>query len=235
MTKKILNKKVFLVVAAHPDDEVLGCGGTIRKLVLEGNKVYVLFLSDGVSSRKRPSLSKEIKIRKRNAIIASKILGTEIPIFEKLKDNQFDKESLLNITKIIEKHLSKIKPEVLITHSSTDLNVDHKITNKAVVTACRPQNSSPVRMLLFFEILSSTEWNFSNENNYFKPNYFVNIVKTLDKKLAAMRAYKSELRRWPHPRSIDGIKTLSKYRGMSSGLDSAEAFVQAFKIDKDQQ
>ena len=230
-------KEKYLVVAAHPDDEVLGCGGTIKKLSLKGNKVYILFLSNGVSSRRSPTLFEDIKLRKRSAISACKILGTEKPFFENVEDNEFDKKSLLTITKIVEKYISKIKPKVIITHSNTDLNLDHRITNKAVVTACRPQKSSFVKSLLFFEILSSTEWNFSDQKNsnsqknFFKPNYFENITKTIDKKILAMKSYKAELRSWPHPRSIEGIKTLAKYRGMSSGLNFAEAFFQAFKIN----
>ena len=223
----------ILVVVAHSDDETIGMGGTICRHVSRGDRVFVVSMTDGVGGR-TGTVTDDIEKRKKSAKRASEILGFEWAEAYSFVDNAMDRVSLLEVVKSVEAVKSSLQPALIYTHSGADLNVDHKITNKAVVTACRPQNSSPVRMLLFFEILSSTEWNFSNENNYFKPNYFVNIAKTLDKKLAAMRAYKSELRRWPHPRSIDGIKTLSKYRGMSSGLDSAEAFVQAFKIDKDQ-
>ena len=133
------NKKKVLVVAAHPDDEALGCGGTIYKLISEGHTVSVLFLSDGVSSRIPNKLSKEIDNRKKNAIKSCKILKVKNYFFENLSDNAFDTESLLNIIKIIEKYINKLKPEIIFTHSNSDLNVDHRITNQSVVTACRPK------------------------------------------------------------------------------------------------
>lgn len=226
------NKKKILVVAAHPDDEVLGCGGTIFKLASQGNKIFIVFLSDGVSSRRSNILNEEINFRKDNAIKSCKILKVSNYFFENLKDNSFDSEPILKITKIIEKYIYKLKPDIIFTHSKSDLNIDHKITNQSVVTACRPQKKMPVSELYFFEILSSSEWNFSDTEMTFKPNYFVDISKSINKKIKALKEYKKELRNWPHPRSIEGVKTLSKFRGMSSNLLNAEAFIQAFKIEK---
>lgn len=227
-----INKKKVLVVAAHPDDEVLGCGGTIYKLGSKGHNVSVLFLSDGVSSRIQNKLNKEIDNRKKNAIKSCKILKVKNYFFENLPDNAFDTEPLLNIIKLIENYINKLKPEIIFTHSNSDLNVDHRITNQSVVTACRPQKNLSVKELYFFEILSSTEWNFSDSVSYFKPNYFVDISKCVKKKILALKKYKKEIKKLPHPRSLEGAKILSQYRGMASNMNYAEAFFQAFKVNK---
>ena len=226
------NKKKVLIVAAHPDDEVLGCGGTIYKLGSEGHDVSVLFLSDGVASRIPNKLDKEINRRKKSAIKSCKILKVKNCFFENLADNAFDTESLLNIIKLIEKYIDKLKPEIIFTHSNSDLNVDHQVTNQSVVTACRPQKNLSVKELYFFEILSSTEWNFSDSEKHFKPNYFIDISKCINKKIAALKKYEKEIRKWPHPRSLEGARILSRYRGMASNMNYAEAFFQAFKINK---
>lgn len=224
------NKQNILIIAAHPDDEVLGCGGTIYKLIKLGHNVSVLYLSNGVSSRNPNELKKQILSRKKSAIKSCKILGVKNFYFENLNDNSFDTEPMLKIVKIIEKYVSKIKPKTIFTHSFSDLNIDHQITNKAVVTACRPTSKISVKNLYFFEILSSTEWNFSDKSYNFNPNYFEDITLSIDKKILALKAYKDECRNWPHPRSTEGTITLAKYRGMTVGLKFAEAFVQSLKI-----
>ena len=127
--------------------------------------------------------------------------------------------------------IDKLKPEIIFTHSNSDLNIDHKITNQSVITACRPQKNLSVKELYFFEILSSTEWNFSDSESYFKPNYFIDISKSINKKIEALKKYKKEIRKWPHPRSLEGARVLSQYRGMASNVTHAEAFFQAFKIN----
>ena len=225
------NKQNILIIAAHPDDEVLGCGGTIYNLNKLGHNVSVLYLSDGVSSRNPNKLKKQIQLRKKSAIKSCKILGIKNFYFENLNDNSFDAEPMLKIVKIIEKYIFNIQPKTIFTHSFSDLNIDHQITNKAVVTACRPTSKMSVKKLYFFEILSSTEWNFSDKKFDFNPNYFEDITTSINKKILALKAYKDELRNWPHPRSIEGARTLAKYRGMTVGLKFAEAFVQSFKIN----
>ena len=220
-------KKNILVIAAHPDDEVLGCGGTLSKFSKLGYKINVAFFSDGVAARslKSTKKTKDILQRKKSSYKAAKILGVNKMEFFNLPDNQFDKISLLEIVKLIEKLIKKYSPSTIFTHYDNDLNIDHNIISKAVVTATRPYLNSSVKKLLFFEVPSSTEWNFSSSPKLFSPNYFVNITNDLKTKLKAMKCYAQELRKWPHPRSLEGITNLAKARGSACGLKSAESFI----------
>ena len=223
----LLKKRSVFVFAAHPDDEVIGCGGTIAKLTQLGFKVYVTFFSDGESSRsKKKNIKKLILQRKKAAIKSSKILGIKEIFFHKFPDNQLDKIPILEIIKLIENYIKKYKPEMIFTHFNDDLNIDHQIISKATITACRPQNKNPVKKLFFFEVPSSTEWQIKNKKNkIFNPNWFEDISKTKEKKIKALKVYKSELRTWPHPRSIKGITSLMQWRGSTSGFEAAEAFM----------
>tara|TARA_B100000686_G_C16594727_1_gene865334 strand:+ start:277 stop:963 length:687 start_codon:yes stop_codon:yes gene_type:complete len=224
--------KNILVVASHPDDEVLGCGGTLYNLKKKGAKISALFLSDGESSRKHPKIDRLILDRKKQAIKAGKILGIKKIVFGNFPDNSMDTVPILKIIQFIEKQIKIIKPDSVFTHFESDLNVDHQITSKAVITACRPIKNHSVKSILFFEILSSSEWNISQKNKSFKPNYFVDIKKSIKFKLQALKHYKREMRKWPHPRSIEGVKLLSKTRGSSVGLSNAEAFILGRHVEK---
>ena len=177
--------KKILVVAAHPDDEILGCGGTIAKHVANGDNVDVIFLTNGVSARnlKKKSLKKNINKRINAAIKAAKIVGANTPYFLNFSDNQLDKHPLLKIIKSLEKIINKIKPEKIYTHFDNDLNIDHKITNQAVITICRPQKKNKVKEILFFEVPSSTEWQISRNTKNFDPNWFEDISKYLSSAL----------------------------------------------------
>ena len=219
------HKKV-LVVAAHPDDEILGCGGTIRKFTKKGAKVKILFISDGETSRKikNEKRNQKINLRKKAAIKAASILKADKPIFLDYPDNQLDKFPLLKYVKELEKIIFKFKPDLIFTHSYSDLNIDHKITNNAVITATRPIGKF-VKTILFFEIPSSTEWNFTNDKKYFRPNLYCNINDTVKSKVEALKQYKSELRKWPHPRSLKAINLSLKKNGSVIGCNYAEAFV----------
>ncbi len=225
-------KNSVLIVAAHPDDEVLGCGGTIAKLSSSGSIINILFLSNGEDSRKASKLEMKKKILKRKnaAKLASKILGSNTPNFADLADNQLDKYPLIKIIRLIEKNIKKYKPSIIYTHFKNDLNIDHQIVNRAVTTACRPQKNSSVKSLFFFEVPSSTEWRIDNKNKIFNPNWFEDISKTKNKKLLALKAYKNELRKWPHPRSLKGVSALFTWRGASVGVDAAEAFMLGRKL-----
>jgi LmbE family N-acetylglucosaminyl deacetylase len=215
-----MNKSI-LVIAAHPDDEVLGCGGTIARHLNDGDEIHVVFMSDGVASRIHAN-NEEVNERKQAAINASNILRVKNkPIFLGLPDNRMDTLALLDIVQSLEEIINEIKPEVIYTHHVGDLNIDHKVTHQAVMTACRPQPEFCVREIYSFEVLSSTEW---STNNLFFPNYFVDISDTLELKISAIKAYNSELRTFPHARSIESIKALVKYRGGSMGIGAAEAF-----------
>lgn len=220
-----MKSKKILIVAAHPDDEVLGCGATVARLVKEGYEAYTLILGEGITSRdnKRNVKKKkeEIKRLKKQAREANNILGVKKVFFCDFSDNRFDTVPLLDIVKTIEKIKDEIKPEVIFTHYKEDLNIDHQITYKAVLTATRPLRGETVRKIYSFEIPSSTEWNYPLS---FSPDVFFNIEDTIDVKTKALQLYGSELKKYPHPRSIKGIQTLSKYHGMNTGLKHAEAF-----------
>ncbi len=228
----MLRKKKIMVFAAHPDDEVLGCGGTIAMHAKKKDIVQIVFFTDGESARfKGKKNQKKIDSRKNSAIKVSKLLKVKIPIFNYFPDNQLDTVAFLKVVKFVEKNINKFKPDTIYTHFPHDLNIDHRIVSKAVVTACRPQKKSGVKNILFFEIPSSTEWKIDfKKRNLFSPNWFQNISSTNKIKMKALKIYKKELRKWPHPRSIKGVESLAKWRGATAGYHFAEAFVLGRKI-----
>ncbi len=217
---KYPKKNKILIVAAHPDDEILGCGGTIIKLK-EESEINVIFMTDGVSARGKHAKKKLIRRKKCERLF--KYLKINKPIFFNLPDNQMDKVPLLKIVKKVENKITKFKPDTIFTHYSECLNIDHKITYQAVLTACRPLKNSPVKKILSFEILSSTEWS-KNKNKAFDPNYFIDITKAIEGKINALKFYKEELREYPHSRSLKGVKALARFRGISCGKNYAEGF-----------
>ena len=216
-----MNNEKILIVAAHPDDEVLGCGGTISKLK-NNNDINILFMTNGVSARGIKK-SKEIAQRKNSALKLCKYLSISRPVFFDFPDNQMDKVPLLKIIKKLEKYIDKLKPTSIFTHYSHCLNIDHRITFEAVITACRPTKKQSVKKILSFEIPSSTDWALFKDKN-FQPNFFVDISKNLKEKIEELNFYKKELRDYPHSRSIKGIKSLASVRGLSCGVKYAEAF-----------
>jgi len=214
--------KVVLVIAAHPDDEVLGCGGTIAKHVLAGDDVAIVFMTNGESSR-QSTVSDNITSRSKACGEALKILGIKYVMNFDFPDNMMDQVPLLKVTKSIETAIERFTPSIVYTHFSEDLNVDHRITHQAVMTACRPQAWSPVQSIYCFEVLSATEWN-SYTKSKFNPNKFVDVSDVWPIKLSALDKYSKELRPFPHSRSIETIEALSIYRGATVGLKKAEAF-----------
>lgn len=220
--------KNILVVAAHPDDEVLGCGGTIARYVKEGHKVSVMILGEGVTSRdeKRQKFKrgKNLSSLEREAKKANSCFGVKDILFCRLPDNRFDTLALLDIVKLIEKQITKIKPEVVFTHAAGDLNIDHCITHRAVITATRPLSRQFVKEIYAFEVPSSTEWAFQQFMPIFRPCMFIDIKDTLKMKIEALMLYKSESGKFPHPRSAEALTALAIYRGSAAGLEAAEAF-----------
>jgi LmbE family N-acetylglucosaminyl deacetylase len=217
-----------LIVAAHPDDEALGCGGTAARLAGEGADVHVLFLADGVSARapsKGQAADAGLSQRRDAAMRACGILGTKPPRFQDFPDNRLDTVALLEVIQPIEAKLQECTPDTVFTHHAGDLNIDHRRIHEAVVTACRPQRGSSVRSLLFFEVPSSTEWQPPGSAAAFVPNAFFDISNTLQRKLAALDAYAAEMRPWPHPRSRQAVEHLARWRGATVGMEAAEAFV----------
>lgn len=214
-------KNKILVVCAHPDDEVLGMGGTIAKKISQGDEVRVLILGDGETSR---GSGANIKKRNNVALQSAKFLGISKIYSKQFADQKFDSIPLLKINKEVEKVIKEYEPNVVYTHNINDLNLDHQITARSVLTACRPQPDFCVKRILFFEVLSSTEWQIKEQGKMFCPNHYENISGFLNKKLEAINFYKDELRDFPHPRSIEGINVLSQYRGIEVGYKNAEAF-----------
>lgn len=213
-----------LVIVAHPDDEILGCGATMNRLADEGADVYTLILGEGITSRdevRDVNLRKaELMALKQQVQQANNIIGVKETFLFDLPDNRFDSLALLDIIKIVEKIAHKINPKIIFTHHKSDLNIDHRITFNAVLTACRPTEGS-VKEIYSFETPSSTEWNYPSD---FSPNLFIDISGNIGKKLQALKIYKQELKRYPHPRSLESIKDRSKYWGSVCGLFNAEAF-----------
>ena len=217
----------ILVIVAHPDDEILGVGATIAKRVKAGDEIYALILGEGQTSRWKhrdmadSSVVKELHMDTMNAV---DVIGYKDVFFENLPDNRFDSIDLLDVVKCVEYYIQDIKPEVIYTHHLGDLNIDHQITHKAVLTATRPIGEYSVREIYAFETLSSSEWNFGNKEGAFFPTYFEDITDFLDMKCKAMEAYKTELCEYPHPRSLRMLKAVAEKWGAMIGCEFAEAF-----------
>lgn len=214
-----------LVVAAHADDEVLGCAGAIARHVAEGHRVQVVLLADGVTAR-ACAQAEELQSRESAAARAHAILGVSKTIHLGLPDNRLDTLPLLDVVKPLEAIIEEFRPYLVYTHHHGDLNVDHRVALHAVMTACRPLPGSSVKEIRCFEVLSSTEWN-APAFAAFQPNLFVDISPYLDRKLAALQAYEEEMRAVPHSRSIVHAEILARHRGHCVGLAAAEAFVLA--------
>jgi LmbE family N-acetylglucosaminyl deacetylase len=220
----LFNNEEVLVIAAHPDDETLGMGGTIHKLSLLGSRVRVVFLSDGVSSREE--IRENLASRRTAAINALRLLNCSDVYFYDYPDNSMDSVPLIEIVKTIEKNISDFSPTVIFTHFPHDLNVDHRITSQACLVAARPKVNCKIKSLLYFEVQSSTEWNFGASQ--FMPNVFVDISNSFDIKMKALMEYQVEIETFPEARSFAGIEARSTVRGVTVGVSNAEAFQIAF-------
>ena len=225
----------ILILVAHPDDEVLGMGGTILRHSQKGDLVKVVYFATGISSRRSTNyknnatyeqeensdiIQKEIQELQNDAKKSCKILGVKDMEFYDLPDNEMDSIPLLKVIKIVENEIKKSKPDRIYTHHYNDLNIDHRVLFNATLTACRPADDK-IKELVTFEVPSSTEWNYPFR---FNPNYFVNITRQLSSKVRAMNSYKNEIRNFPHPRSSESLKIIAKKWGSVSGNKAAEAF-----------
>jgi LmbE family N-acetylglucosaminyl deacetylase len=221
--------KRVLVVVAHPDDEVLGCGATIRKLVEGGAVVRVLVVGEGSSCRHpadrlaSAEVQAEIVQRRTFADAAMQVLGVTDAVFCDFPCGRFDTAPVIDIGKLVETHIADFKPDTLMTHYGEDANSDHRVTFNAVIAATRPTPSAHVRTVLCFETPSSTEWRFVET---FRPNLFIEVGRQMEAKVAAFDCYlETEGRPFPFPRCKEGLLTLSRYRGMQVGVEHAEAFL----------
>jgi LmbE family N-acetylglucosaminyl deacetylase len=215
-----------LVVAAHADDEALGCGGTLAVHADRGDRIHVMFLTDGVGSR-GAAQEAEAQRRRECSETAMACLGVRDATYLSLPDNQMDAVPLLDIVRQIEPVIAAARPDVVYTHHFGDLNVDHRLAHQAVMTALRPQPGAVTPAILCFEVPSSTEWQTPSVQSVFLPNWFQDIGRGFDRKVSALRCYADEMRPWPHSRSIEAVTHLARWRGASIGVEAAEAFVLA--------
>ena len=218
--------KKILAIFAHPDDEVLGCGGTLIKRFNNGDKIKIIILSNGCDSR-NDSGKEEIKKRIKSCKEACKILGAQSVSIANFPDNKFDSVALLDIIKYLEKEIKNFVPDEIFTHFSLDLNIDHRITCQAVKTIFRPMFVKEKSTIYECEVLSSTDW-VQNSKHVFVPNHYENISKFLNIKKKALKCYNYEMREFPHSRSYEAINNLARFRGMHSGFEMSESFIISF-------
>lgn len=217
----------ILVVAAHPDDDVLGCGATIRKLVIEGWAVRVIFLGEGTTCRfpeeeiDSEDARAEILHRRNCAIDALGVLGVQDFHLYELPCGRFDTVPILHLARLVEKEIEYFCPDTIFTHFENDTNNDHRLAFQATLQATRPGALNRVANLLSFEVASSTEWRFVD---CFQPNFFVDVENEIEWKIQALAKYDTEQRPFPFPRSPEGLRAQSMVRGMQAGLRAAEAF-----------
>ena len=218
-----------LIVAAHPDDEVLGMGGTMARHSAQGDRVSILFLGNGVGARDGVD-TEEINRRQKAANHAAKIVGAQIVAFHDFPDNQFDSVPLFDLVQAVEAAKSKVQPDLVYTHHGGDLNVDHRLSCQAVLTAFRPQPGEKCREILSFEVNSATEWSAPSVTSVFVPNTYVDVSAFLAKLESACQAYEEEMREAPHTRSVDAVMNAARKRGSEVGLMGAEAFMSLRRI-----
>lgn len=224
----ITDKKNILVVAAHPDDETLGCGATIAKHVAQGDNVTVLIMGEGVLARKEVKNRKDLLSKLwEDAKAANEILGTHRLILKDLPDNKTNAIPLLDIVHTIEEVIAEVRPSTVYTHHHGDVNIDHQTISKAMQAACRPMEGTLIDRVYAFEIPSATNWNFRHDAP-FCPTVFVEVSDTIEKKILAMERYTEEVRAFPHPRSRQYLQALAQVRGGQVGFRAAEAFELVF-------
>jgi LmbE family N-acetylglucosaminyl deacetylase len=221
-----LSPRVVLVVAAHPDDEILGCGGTMARHADQGDEVRILILAEGSTSRAavRDPSDPTISLLRTAAAAAADIVGAKPPRFGGFPDQRLDSVDALDITKVIEDEIETAAPSVVYTHHGNDLNRDHRIVHDACLAAARPLLGSSVREVYTFETLSSTEWSSGAMGGGFVPQRFVEITEQMERKQEALAAYTTEMRDFPHPRSHAAVEALARVRGATVGVHAAEAF-----------
>jgi len=223
----------ILVLAAHPDDEVLGCGGTMALLSSRGHRVHVAILGEGITSRydqRSDAKAAAIEDLRASSLEAASLLGAELAHCGCLPDNRFDTVPLLDIVKQVERIIKETRPQVIFTHHGGDLNIDHAIVNRATLTATRPLTTE-ISTVYAYEVASSTEWSYQSFYPVFRANSFFDVTEHIDTKLKAMSSYESETRSFPHPRSADALMATSRNWGKTIGVQAAEAFELIRKLE----
>jgi len=215
--------KKIMVIAAHPDDELLGCGGTLIKHIKNEDQIKTLILGQGMLSRgENESFLNQLRTDSKKA---NDIIGVNELKFFDFPDNAFDTVPLLDIIKVVEKEIDDAQPDLIYTHFSHDLNIDHRRTFEAVMTACRPQPNSKIPEIYSFYIPSSTDWINPTDANHFIPNVFVNVEAEIEQKIKALKAYETEMKKYPHSRSLESLRIFSQYWGTRIGKQYVEPFI----------
>lgn len=230
-----INKKKILVIAAHPDDEVYGMGGTIAKLSSEGNEVYVLIVTDGCTTQYSEDTRLEEIIEKKRieAIKANEILGVTKVYFGNLPDMKLDNIPHIEVNNIIETTIREVEPDIVYTHFWGDVNMDHKCVYESTLVATRPTPQQKIKELYCYRVPSSTEWSPQITNSIFMSNTYYDISSYCEQKYDAISKYETELRPYPHPRSIKYVNIMDISTGLKCGLDSAEEFILIRKVNRE--
>ena len=229
MLESLRNKRI-LVVVAHPDDELLGLGGTMYKLIKTYScNIRAVILGEGLTSRAdsrdAEKWQSELKIHRANIENARQKIGYQSVGIYDFPDNRFDTVALLDLIKVIEKEKENFRPEIIFTHHGGDVNIDHQRTFEAVITSTRPMNGETVNSIISFEKPSGTEWRASTDPKHFIPNLFIEIEEDgLQAKIGGMENYEFEKREYPHPRSPEALKIQAQRWGIVVGKKYAEAF-----------
>ena len=217
-----MDRSRVVVIAAHPDDELLGAGGTLARHVRAGDEVHAIVVADGAGSRYPAELVSSLEKQARRA---GEVIGFTSLQFLQLPDQRLDTIPLIELTQRLEGVLDEIGPDTVYTHFPEDVNTDHGLVARGAWTACRPYARPRVRKFAVFETPSSTEWAWSMPGTDFRPSLFVDVTDTLETKIAAMECYETELRDYPHPRSSRALRERAAYWGSHIGRLAAEPFI----------
>ena len=225
--------KRVLVIAAHPDDEVLGCGGAVAKMSNLGVECHLLIVTDGSSAQYRDSdhLHEIIEAKKKETKGCADILGFKSIHYGKLPDMKLDSTPHIRINQVIENVIDEVQPDTVFTHFWGDVNRDHQEVYKSTLVAVRPVMGQVVKELYCYRVPSSTEWTPNKADTMFMPNYFVDIENFAEQKYKAFACYSTELREYPHPRSVQYLREADKTAGLRVGLYCAEEFMLLRKLN----
>lgn len=218
--------KRILVIAAHPDDEVYGMGGTMAKLSAQGHEVHVLIVTDGCTAQYagRPDLPELIKTKQAEAREANRLLGVKEVHFGAFPDMRLDTVPHVEVNRLIEETVDAVRPEAVYTHFYGDVNLDHQMVYRSTLVAVRPVPGQCVRELYCYRVPSSTEWSPQLAQTAFLPNVMEETVDYAEAKERALLAYQTEARPYPHPRSARYVRETDRARGLEWGLGPAEGF-----------